>query len=177
MTVVQDHVPSIQPSRTAELAAYAAAAAATAGFMPLHLIWAFGIPLFADPDRFAAWYADGGGTYLLTLNALAILPAILAFALVRPWGMRFPRWTPFWRGRRVPRALLLVPGYGLAGLLGAYTLFAAVLTVVQWGHPDAIFSPWTGVYGIPQFTVWVVGLAVATASYARRTARGPGSAA
>jgi hypothetical protein len=159
------------PSRTAVWAAYAAVAAATIGFLPLHVIWALGIPLFADADRFAVWHADGGGVYLLTLNSLTILPAVLALALVRPWGLRFPRWTPIWRGRAVPRALLVVPGYGLAVALGAYTVFACVLAVVQWDHPDAIFSPWTGVVGIPHFIIWVAGLAVATASYARRTAR------
>lgn len=159
------------PSRQAIWAAYAAVAAATVGFLPLHVIWALGIPLFADPERFAVWHADGGGTYLITLNVLAVLPAILALALVRPWGLQFPTWTPIWRGKAVPRALLLVPGYGLAVVLGAYTAFAAVLAVVQWGDPRAIFSPWTGVYGIPQFIIWVAGLTIATTSYARRTAR------
>lgn len=159
------------PSRTAVRAGWTAAAAATAGFLPLHVIWALGIPLFADPVRFAAWYADGGGIYLMTLNALAILPAILALALIRPWGLRFPAWTPIWPGRTVPRALLILPGYGLAVALGAYTLYAAVLAVVLWDHPNAIFSPWTGVFGIPVFIIWVTALVIATASYARRTAR------
>ncbi|MEU4423307.1 hypothetical protein AB0F81_21990 [Actinoplanes sp. NPDC024001] len=158
------------PSRTAVGAAYTAAAAATAGFIPLHLICALGVPLFADPDRFAAWHADGGGIYLLTLNLLAILPAILALALVRPWGLRFPDWVPVWRGEAVPRVLLLVPGYGLAVVLAGYTVFAAVLAVVQWDDPAAIFSPWTGLWGIPHFILWAGGLTIATRSYARRTA-------
>jgi hypothetical protein len=135
------------------------------------VIWALGIPLFADPVRFDAWYDDGGGAYLAALNALVILPVILALALIRPWGERFPDWTPIWRGRPVPRKLLIVPGYGLAVALGAYTLYACVLTVVLWDRPDAIFSPWTGLFGIPHFIVWVTALIIATASYARRTAR------
>ena len=173
MTAVPDRAEQTQPSRNAVRAAYAAFAAATIGFLPLHLIWGFGIPLFADPDLFATWHADGGGSYLLTLNALAILPAVLALALIRPWGRRFPGSTPIWHGRTVPRALLLVPGYGLVVALGAYTIFASVLAVVQWNAPNAIFSPWTGVYGIPHFIVWVTGLAIATTSYAGRTARRP----
>ncbi|GAA2894163.1 hypothetical protein Acy02nite_55460 [Actinoplanes cyaneus] len=157
------------PSRRAVLAGWVAALAATVGFMPLHVAWAAGIPLFADRERFEVWHADGGGTYLWTLNALALLPAVLAFALIRPWGLVLPRWVPGLAGRRVPRLLLIVPGYGLVVALSAYTVFALVLTFVQWGAPEAIFSPWTGVYGIPHFIVWVVALAVATHSYSRRT--------
>ncbi|BBH68254.1 hypothetical protein ACTI_49390 [Actinoplanes sp. OR16] len=161
---------SVQPPpRHAVGAAYVAALAATLGFLPLHVIWALGIPLFADPDRFAAWHADGGGTYLLTLNLLAVLPAILALALVRPWGLRFPSWTPFWRDRPVPRLLLLIPGYGLVVVLGAYTVFAAFLAVQQRDAPDAIFDPWTGLIGIPHFIIWVTGLTIATRSYDLRT--------
>ncbi len=57
----------------------------------------------APGDRFEAWHRDGGGTYPLTLNALAVLPAVLALALVRPWGLRFPAWVPALAGRPVPR--------------------------------------------------------------------------
>ncbi|GIE75558.1 hypothetical protein Aph02nite_15080 [Actinoplanes philippinensis] len=166
--VVINRPEAPQPGRRAVLAGRIAALAATAGFMPLHAVWAAGIPLFADADRFHVWHADGGGTYLWTLTALAALPAVLAFALIRPWGLVFPAWTP-WGGSRVPRLLLVVPGYGLVVALGGYALLAVVLTVVQWNSPDVIFSPWTGVYGIGQFAVWVVSLAVATRSYARRT--------
>ncbi|EXG80618.1 hypothetical protein [Cryptosporangium arvum] len=157
------------PSTRAVVAAYVAAAAATVGFIPLHAIWALGIPLFADPDLFRPWYEDGGGTYLLTLNLLALLPAVLALALVRPWGLCFPRWVPIVRRRGVPRMLLIVPGAGLSAALLAYTLFAAALMPFQWNDPAAIFDPRTGVYGVIQFSVWITGLAIATRSYARRT--------
>ncbi|MFF5078535.1 hypothetical protein ACFY36_15905 [Actinoplanes sp. NPDC000266] len=158
------------PSRAAVWAGAIAALMATVGFMPLHVVWAAKIPLFvADEERFEQWHADGGTTYLWTLNALALLPAILALALIRPWGLVFPRWVPGLAGRRVPRPLLLVPGYALVVALSAYLMWAAVLAVAQWNAPEAIFSPWTGVYGIPQFAVWIGALAVATRSYDRRT--------
>lgn len=156
------------PGRRAVLAGRIAALSATVGFMPLHIVWAAGIPLFADPELFRSWHADGGGFYLWTLTALAVLPAVHACALIRPWGTVFPEWTP-WSGQRVPRWLLIVPGYALAVALGGYLLLAVVLMFVQWDAPEAIFSPWTGVYGIAQFAVWVPALAVATRSYARRT--------
>jgi len=157
------------PPRSAVRAGYAAAAAATIGFIPLHAIWALGIPLFADPELFRPWYEDGGGVYLLTLNLLALLPAVLAVALIRPWGLVFPRWVPALGGRRVPRMLLIASGTVLSVSLLAYTVFAAVLMPLQWGDPSAIFDARTGIYGVGQFLVWVVGLAIATHSYARRT--------
>lgn len=157
------------PSRRAVVAGWVAALSATAGFMPLHAVWGAGIPLFAEAGRFATWYADGGGAYLWTLNALAVLPAVLALALIRPWGLVFPRWTPGFAARRVPRLLLIVPGYLLVLALGGYTILALVLMVVQWSSPEAIFSPWTGVYGVGQFLVWITALAVATRSYDLRT--------
>ena len=86
--------PVPPPSRGAIRAAYSAV-----GFIPLHLIWALGVPLFAYPELFDPWYADGGGGYLWALNGLALLPIVLALALVRPWGLIFPRWVPGLSGR------------------------------------------------------------------------------
>src|SRR4051794_6752977 len=106
------------PSRGTTWLAYLSAASATIGFIPLHLVWALGIPLWADPDRFAAWHRDGGGAYLFALNVLALLPALLAVALVRPWGMVIA-------GRRVPRMLLIAPGAAVSALLLLYTVYAA----------------------------------------------------
>jgi hypothetical protein len=168
-TAVVIRRPQVPPPAPRAIAAGRfAALAATLGFMPLHAVWAAGIPLFADEERFRIWHADGGGSYLWTLIALAVLPAVLAYALIRPWGLTFPERTP-WAGRRVPRMLLIVPGYALVVALSGYTALAAVLSVVQWHSPEVIFNPWTGVYGIGQFAIWIVALAVATRSYARRT--------
>jgi hypothetical protein len=158
-----------EPSRIVIRSAYLSAAAATIGFIPLHLVWALGIPLWADADLFAAWHRDGGGTYLLTLNVLALLPAVLAVALVRPWGEVFPRWAPLLAGRPVPRRLLIAPGFGVSVFLLGYTVFAAAVAPSQWNDPAAVFSPWLIVYGVPQFLVWAIGLLIATRSYARRT--------
>jgi hypothetical protein len=168
---VIDRPETPPPSRHAVAAARIAALAATAGFMPLHVVWAAGVPLFADEQRFAVWHADGGGAYLWTLNALALLPAVLAFALISRWGLEFPRRVPWLAGRRVPRLLLIVPGYALVVALTGYTILAVVLSVIQWDSPEAIFSPWTGVYGVAHFAVWIIALAVATRSYATRTGR------
>ncbi|MEV6350974.1 hypothetical protein [Actinoplanes sp. NPDC051851] len=78
---------------------------------------------------------------------------------------------PHLAGRRVPRLLLVIPGYALVAALAGYTAFAAVLAVLQRDAPEAIFSPWTGAYGIPHFALWITALAIATHAYARRTRR------
>lgn len=160
--------------------------AATAGFVPLHMVWAMGIPLLADAGRFEVWHADGGGVHLWTLNVLALLPVVMAFALTRPWGMVFPRWVPEFGGRKVPRLLLIVPGCVLVAVLSGYTMLTVVLSSVGWDNPiipwdgpesvrwdgsAGIFSPWTGVYGITQFIVWITALTTAIHSYAVRTRR------
>ncbi|MFD8784576.1 hypothetical protein [Kitasatospora sp. NPDC059599] len=36
------------------------ALSATAGFIPLHAVWALGVPLWADEAKFRDWYAGGG---------------------------------------------------------------------------------------------------------------------
>lgn len=177
MTIVSEksralHVPpavTAPPSRRTVWAAGSAAAAAVIGFLPLHAVWALGIPLFANANLFHAWYADGGGAYLWALNAMVLLPAVLALALVRPWGLIFPRWVPMVAGHRVPRLLLIVPGVAVSVALGAYTAIAPIVLALQWNHPAAIFHAGTVIFGIGVFAVLVGGLAVATRSYARRT--------
>ncbi|HWS34591.1 MAG TPA: hypothetical protein VN408_17855, partial [Actinoplanes sp.] len=66
------------------------AAGAAGGFLPLHLAWAAGVPVFADAGRFAVWYSGGGGAYLWVLNGLVVGPVVLALGLIRPWGRVVP---------------------------------------------------------------------------------------
>ncbi|KQV04657.1 MULTISPECIES: hypothetical protein [unclassified Kitasatospora] len=155
------------PPRWAVRAAYASALSATLGFVPLHTVWAVGVPLWADPGKFRDWYAEGGGPYLFVLNGMAALAGLLALSLVRPWGLVFPRWAPLLAGRQVPRRTLAVTAFAVAAFLLLYTVFAAVLTAVRFDEPG-IFSPWIVVYGIPQFLVWGIGLLVAARSYRAR---------
>ncbi|MFI6941329.1 hypothetical protein ACIBI4_18800 [Streptomyces sp. NPDC050418] len=160
------------PSRRTIRAAYASALSATVGFIPLHAVWALGIPLWADPDRFDTWYAEGGGPYLFVLNAMAALAGLLALSLVRPWGHTFPAWLPLLRGHRVPPRTLTATAYTVATALLAYTAFATYRTFVEWNDPG-VFSRWIAVYGIPQFLVWGIGLFIAARSYGRRASASP----
>lgn len=156
------------PSRRAARAAYASALSATVGFIPLHAVWALGIPLWADEDKFRDWYAVGGGPYLFVLSALAVLAGVLALSLVRPWGLVFPSRAPFVAGLRVPPRTLAATALTVGVLLLLYTVWAAVLSVLQWNDPG-IFNRWIVVYGIPQFLVWGIGLLIAARSYRDRT--------
>ncbi|MFD7666804.1 hypothetical protein [Streptomyces sp. NPDC059788] len=159
------------PPRWAVRAAVASALSATVGFIPVHAIWALGIPLWADERKFREWYEVGGGPYLLVLSGLALLAGILALSLVRPWGLVFPRRTPFLAGRRVPRRTPAATAFAVSAFLLLYTLWAAAQTIGDF-HDDGVFSPWIVVYGIPQFLVWGIGLFVAAHSYRHRTSPG-----
>ncbi|MER0443479.1 hypothetical protein ABR738_02660 [Streptomyces sp. Edi4] len=159
------------PPQRAVRAAYASALSATVGFIPLHAVWALGIPLWADKDKFRDWYAEGGGPYLLVLSGLALLGGVLALSLVRSWGLVFPRWVPLMAGRRVPPRMLAGTAFAVSVFLLLYTVWAAIQTVVQW-NDDSVFSSWITIYGIPQFLVWAIGLLIAARSYRRRTTRG-----
>ncbi|MFI7146362.1 hypothetical protein ACIBO2_15700 [Nonomuraea sp. NPDC050022] len=155
--------------RWAKRAAYASALSATIGFIPLHAVWALGIPLWADEGKFRDWYAQGGSPYLLILCAMAILAGTLALSFVRPWGLVFPRWVPLLSGRRVPRRTLATTAFAVSAFLLGYTAWAAWRLATDFSD-DGIFSPWIVVYGIPQFLVWGIGLVLAAWSYRARAA-------
>lgn len=104
--------------------------AGTVAFLPyaaMKQIWAFG-GTFAGTsgaEMRAISERNGASGIWLTFESwgldatmlLAALGIFLLWGLVRPWGQVFPRWTPFLRGRRVPRGLPLTPA-----LIGAATL-------------------------------------------------------
>ncbi|MFB6504380.1 hypothetical protein ACFYXP_29740 [Streptomyces sp. NPDC002466] len=159
------------PPRWAVRAAHASALSATVGFIPLHAVWALGIPLWADERAFQEWYEAGGGPYLFVLSGMALLAGILAVSLVRPWGLVFPGRTPFLAGRRVPRRTLTATAYAVSVFLLLYTAWAAV-QLFRTFDDEGVFSPWIVVYGIPQFLVWGIGLYMAGHSYRHRTAPG-----
>ncbi|MEU7846958.1 hypothetical protein AB0B74_21860 [Micromonospora parva] len=91
------------PPTWARRAGHVAWIAPVLGFIPLHVPWILGIPMFADPDRFREWYhgrgpgvgehpVDGflglpaGAFYLGLLCVLAGLGGVLALGLIKDWG-------------------------------------------------------------------------------------------
>ncbi len=113
-------------SRPVRLAAWGG----TLAFVPyaaMKVLWVTGGTFagVSGEEMLAASERNGASDLWLTLESwgvdgtvlLAALGVLLLWGLVRPWGQVFPRWTPWVRGRRVPRWLLLGPA-----LVGAATL-------------------------------------------------------
>ncbi|MFF4389076.1 hypothetical protein ACFY0G_20150 [Streptomyces sp. NPDC001552] len=160
------------PPKWATGAGYAACLAPLIGFVPLHALWAFGVPVWAYEEKFDAWYADGGGPYLGLLCVLALLGSALAVALVHPCGHRVPRWVPVLAGRPVPRELVLWPAVAGSALLAVYGLWGTGLALyfLFADRDDLVFDAWAGAGTMAVILAWVAGLVPATWSYHARTA-------
>ncbi|WP_234308494.1 hypothetical protein [Streptomyces sp. NRRL F-4428] len=178
--------PSAAP-RSIQLAAWAG----TLAFVPyaaMKLVWAFGGTFagITGEEMLAVSERNGASGLFLTLESwgldpsalLAGLGVFLLWGLVRPWGQVFPRWTPFLRGRRVPRRLPLVPAllgaatlapYGVVGI--GYLLLATSGAVTM--RPGDFHSPddalLVGWIGMVAFAVYGLALTLAARSYWLRT--------
>jgi hypothetical protein len=135
-------------------------------YLGLHGLHAAGLAHWFDD-----LYSDQGilpGPPLLVFAFLAVVlvgPAVfLLLGLVRPWGMRFPRWCLCLAGKRVPRFLPLVPTWIVAPTLALYGTGSAIYalaagyTLIGLGGAASLAF---GAYG------WA--LAVAAVSYQRRS--------
>lgn len=175
------------------------ARAGTVAFLPyvaMKLTWALG-GTFAGvtgEEMRAVSERNGASGLWLTLESwgldatvlLAALGVFLLWGLVRPWGQVFPRWTPFLRGRRVPRGLPLTPAligaatlvpYGAVGVGYAALATAGVVTMRRGDFPtpeDALLVAWIG---LSAFAGYGVALALAARSYWLRTRPVPGGSA
>jgi hypothetical protein len=161
------------PTRRERLAGHIACQSALIGFIPLHLMWGFGVTLWTNEANFDEWYDDGGGIYLFVLSGMAALAGVFAMSLIQPWGTVFPRWVPLLAGRDVPRW----PVIGLAGVLSVFlflytfwAIYASFFSDLNDDPSKEVFDGWILYYGIPQFLIWSISLMVAGWSYYRRTA-------
>ncbi|MFH9293935.1 hypothetical protein [Streptomyces sp. NPDC017520] len=168
-----------------------AACAGTVAFLPyaaMKIVWVSGGTFAGNTGEqmLAISEHNGASGIWLTLESwgldgtvlLAALGVFLLWGLVRPWGQVYPRWTPWLRGRRVPRALPLVPAllgaatlapYGVLG--GGYLALATadVVTMSRGDFPspgDALLVGWIGMVA---FGVYGCALIAATRSYWMRT--------
>ncbi|MEU8775963.1 hypothetical protein [Streptomyces sp. NPDC048606] len=168
-----------------------AACAGTLAFVPyaaMKLVWASGGTFagITGEEMLAVSERNGASGVFLTLESwgldptalLAALGVFLVWGLVRPWGQVFPRWTPFLRGRRVPRGLPLAPAllgaatlapYGVAGV-GYLTLATTGAVTMRRGDfhssGDALLVGWIGMIA---FAVYGIALTIAARSYWLRT--------
>jgi hypothetical protein len=148
-----------QPPRWAWWAAYAAMAG-----------WAV---------RLGAQAAVGFGSLLRAPGALWAFEAcfvlagtVLPLALVHSWGRVFPGWVPLLGRRRVPRWLLLGPGFGIGGALTVYfgvsIVGFAVATLTGYWNRNAPPLPLAFFWvAMPAYLVWGLGLWAAAIAYYR----------
>jgi hypothetical protein len=151
--------------------AYAAAIVAFA-YALMSLYWALGgHALISTIGGYVEQFARQGGAVPVLVALAATLAkvagALLALALVRPWG------------RVVPRRWLLTVSAGASALLvvyGGLTVLLGALVLSGVLHPagsvDRTALRWhVGVWDL-WFLVWGILLALATAGYWRRTVTG-----
>ncbi|GIH80062.1 hypothetical protein [Planobispora longispora] len=129
-------------------------------YLVLHALGAAGVPGI-EPDGFRpAWSMVLAGVCGVGLAVFLLL------GLVRPWGMVFPRWTPWLAGRRVPRFLPLTPVWVVAPTLALYGTGSGILAGAGI-LGDGLF----GIGGAASLAFGGYGwaLAVAAVSYQLRT--------
>ncbi|GAA4218678.1 hypothetical protein FHR32_004546 [Streptosporangium album] len=148
-----------RPPASTPVWAYAAGYAAVAGCL-LRLLAQFtmGVDI---PYR-------GGADLMIFETGFVLAGVLLPLALVHSWGRVWPRWVLPLAGRKVPRWLVAGPGFGIAGALIAYFgvgLTQIVAETIDGTLEEAAFM-WVAV---PAYTVWGIGLAVASVSYHRIT--------
>jgi hypothetical protein len=148
------------PSPTARAAAYGAFALAL-GYALVSVYWAAGgtrglTTLGGSIERLARSENAGAATVISIVIVLKLIGALLALALVRPWG------------QRIPHTLLLVAGGAAAAVLILYggvqvigEALAETGLIRPYAHVDWRALRWhLGVWDL-WFLVWGVLLAVA----------------
>ncbi|WFE99988.1 hypothetical protein [Micromonospora sp. WMMD964] len=103
---------------------------------------------------------------------LVLAGALLPLALVHRWGEVWPGWVPLLAGHRIPRLLLLVPGFGLGTGIVAY--FGMGLAQVATGS-DSEFSDAFLWAAMSAYCVIGLGLVTASSDYHLRTRRACGT--
>lgn len=134
--------------------------------------------------RLAAQLAVGFGDMPLAKGAsmaafevgFLLAGVLLPLALVHSWGRIWPRWVPLLAGRRIPRAVLLVPAAVFSvGLIVYFGVGIADLTVET---VTGTFDPGDGRFPLaffwvaePAYWLWGWGLGLAALSFHQRTRR------
>ncbi|MFI5928539.1 hypothetical protein ACIA3K_21580 [Micromonospora sp. NPDC051543] len=97
---------------------------------------------------------------------LVLAGVLLPLALVHSWGEVWPRWVPLLAGRRIPRRLLLVPGFGLGAAIVAY--FGMGMAQVASGSASEFSDAFLWV-AMSAYCLLGLGLLVASSDYHLRT--------
>ena len=136
-------------------------------------LWALGVPLGISE----AFYREGRAVGLWRIGAalatLAAAGSLLTLGLVRPWGEVFARWIPWAGGRRVPRALVLVPAGLVAVIVTSAGLMFVRMTIAGTfrlgDHAITLDENFGALAPELLWPVWGGALAVAVLAYRYRT--------
>lgn len=93
---------------------------------------------------------------------------LLPLALVHGWGKVWPGWVLPLAGRRVPRWLVVGPGFAIAAALLAY-FGAGMAQMIGETVEGTLEEPAFMWVAVPAYVVWGIGLAVASVAYYRIT--------
>ncbi|WP_028775403.1 hypothetical protein [Shimazuella kribbensis] len=83
------------------------------------IAWALGYPLGITEAFLHQLQANGLVYAGLGLAILGLGGGVLILGLIQRWGEVFPRWIPFFAGKRVPPALAIIPALLVATALGS----------------------------------------------------------
>ena len=116
--------------------------------------------------------------YVLGLESIQVLAAVLSLGLIYPWGERVPRWLPGLGGREIPRIVPLAVGGSGNALL--YCISAALvirfgsvwLGLARGSTPADSMNGWqvavlVAAYA-PMLALWAPALTVGLVGYWRR---------
>lgn len=92
-----------------------------------------------------------------------IAGTLLPLALVHRWGRIWPRWVLPFAGRDVPRWLVLITAFVMGAGLTAYFGLGGIPIMLADGVGE--YPVWWGFAVIGGYTVWGLGLLVASVSY------------
>jgi hypothetical protein len=125
--------------------------------------WALGIPLGISEEFLREGEAEGLWVAGAALATVAVGGAILSLGLVQRWGEVFPRWLPFWGGRRVPPALAIVPASLVAVIVTEAGLMYVRLALA--GHWAGEAKNWGAIAPELLWPIWGIALGLATLAY------------
>lgn len=105
----------------------------------------------------------------LGLALSAAVGALLTWGLIRPWGVRFPRWMLWMAGRRVPISFAVISGLTVAVMVAATS--RSILLQSLGITPDSMHAlmEWPLIV-LPMllWPLWALALALATINYGIR---------
>ncbi|MEU7866848.1 NYN domain-containing protein [Dactylosporangium sp. NPDC049140] len=121
------------------------------------IAWFLGVPLGIPRDFLTMMQSTPGMLEVgLGCAVASIGGGVLTHGLVRPWGERFPRWTLWLSGRRVPPLLAVAPAMLVAVVLIPAGLMNARLpiTASTWGvtAPGLLWVVWGAALGTAAVT-------------------------